>query len=120
MSESDDLIAAVEFSATIGPRARLSARTIGELDPGIRAFVVVLDAAGIETFESCEGGEGHAFPEPTIRFYGDLGEGFRALAAALRTGPLPVQALRRVWDVDRAGEPSGPNWEITFRRRVRA
>ena len=42
----------------------------GKLDPGIRKAVERLQAEGIETFESCEGGSGHAFPEPTIRFYG--------------------------------------------------
>lgn len=53
-----------------------------------------LDAAGIETFESCEGGEGHAFTESTIRFYGERDEGFRALAIAVSCG-LPVGDLRR-------------------------
>ena len=32
--------------------------------------------AGIETFESCPGGPGHAYAEPTVRFYGDRSEGF--------------------------------------------
>jgi len=32
------------------------------LDPGIRAAVAALDAAGIETFESCEGGGRPCFP----------------------------------------------------------
>ena len=40
------------------------------LDEGIREAVAVLVANGVETFESCEGGPGHAFPEPTIRFEG--------------------------------------------------
>jgi hypothetical protein len=43
---------------------------LATLDPEIAAYVDVLDAAAIETFESCEGGEGHAFFEPTVRFYG--------------------------------------------------
>ena len=42
----------------------------GRLDRGIRKAVERLRASQIETFESCEGGAGHAFPEPTIRFYG--------------------------------------------------
>ena len=49
------------------------------LDPGIAQAVVTLCNGGIETFESCEGGEGHAYPEPTVRFHGGMGEGFRAL-----------------------------------------
>lgn len=82
------------------------------LDIGIAAAVDMLRAAGIETFESCEGGPGHAYPEPTVRFYGDRAEGFKALAIAIQRG-LPVTGLRRVWPlVD--GEPTGPWWELTF------
>ena len=82
------------------------------LDPGIKKAVEILVKAGIETFESCQGGQGHAYPEPTVRFHGDRSEGFRALAAALAAG-LPVSDLRRVWPVV-DGEPTGPWWEITF------
>ena len=85
------------------------------LDVGIRHAVEVLNAAGIETFESCEGGHGHAYAEPTVRFHGDRSEGYRALAAAMQTG-LPVLELRRVWPI-LDGEPTGPWWELTFRRR---
>lgn len=82
------------------------------LDEGVRHYVETLNDAGIETFESCEGGEGHAFLEPTIRFHGGHSEGFRALAIA-QTHALPVHALRRVWSlID--GEPTGPHWELTF------
>ena len=82
------------------------------LDEGITSHVITLQAAGVETFESCQGGVGHAFDEPTVRFHGDVAEGFRALAAATRAG-LPVASLRRVWTlID--GEPTGPSWELTF------
>lgn len=82
------------------------------LDPGIAAAVETLRDGGIETFESCQGGEGHAYPEPTVRFHGDRSEGFRALAIALRAD-LPVFTLRRTWLIEE-GEPTGPVWEITF------
>jgi hypothetical protein len=82
------------------------------LDEGIADAVLALRAAGVETFESCQGGPGHAYPEPTIRFHGDHSEGFRALAAALQSG-LPVAQLRRLWQVIE-GEPIGPYWELTF------
>jgi hypothetical protein len=82
------------------------------LDPGIAAAVEALQAAGVETFESCEGGEGHAYPEPTVRFHGGQAEGFRALSAAMVVG-LPVAKLRRVWPV-LDNEPTGPWWELTF------
>jgi hypothetical protein len=85
------------------------------LDLGIRRYVLVFRRAGIETIESCEGGHGHSFPEPTIRFCGNNGEGFKAMSIAMTYG-LPVLALRRVWDVV-DGELSGPWWEITFRTK---
>lgn len=83
------------------------------LDHGIVEAVTVLRQGSIETFESCEGGEGHAYPEPTVRFHGDIAEGMRALAIALRAG-LPVLDLRRVWPIV-DNEPTGPWWELTFR-----
>ena len=86
------------------------------LDPGIRPFVAALRGMGVETFESCEGGDGHAFPEPTVRFHGDQPEGFRALAAAQTLG-LPVTELRRSWPIVDE-EPTGPWWEMTFSRRA--
>lgn len=82
------------------------------LDPGIRQAVEVLREADVETFESCQGGQGHAYPEPTVRFHGNRAEGFRAFAAAIER-QLPVYALRRIWSIV-DGEPTGPYWELTF------
>ena len=82
------------------------------LDAGILPVVQVLVQNGVETFESCEGGEGHAFYEPTVRFHGNHAEGFRALAVALQHG-LRVCELRRYYSVE-DGEPVGPHWEMTF------
>jgi hypothetical protein len=82
------------------------------LDPGIAPYVEALREAGIETFESCEGGPGHSYPEPTIRFHGHRDEGFRALAVVLQRG-LPVSDLRRTWPI-LDGEPTGPYWELAF------
>ena len=82
------------------------------LDAGIEPMVLTLRGANIETFESCEGGAEHAYPEPTVRFHGNRSEGFRALAAA-QLGGLKVLSLRRIWTVD-DGEPTGPYWEIVF------
>jgi hypothetical protein len=92
-------------------------KEIGRLiDPGIAREVRVLWENGVETFESCEGGQGHTFPEPTVRFFGDHAEGFRALSIALRAG-LRVSALRRYWQVEH-GEPVGPHWEMTFEEQT--
>jgi hypothetical protein len=82
------------------------------LDPGIRDVVIALATNGVETFESCEGGKGHSFPEPTVRFEGGASEGLRAMAVALENG-LPVARLRRVWGVI-DGTMHGPWWEMTF------
>lgn len=43
---------------------------IEHLDPGIAPAVEILNNHGFKTFESCQGGEGHIFPRPTVRFYG--------------------------------------------------
>jgi hypothetical protein len=82
------------------------------LDKGIAQAVIALRNAGVETFESCEGGIGHSYSEPTVRFHGGRAEGFRALAAAMQAG-LNVADLRRVWPIN-DGEPTGPWWELTF------
>ena len=83
------------------------------LDPGIRRYVLILRAQGIETFESCEGGKGHSSPEPIVRFYGNNYEGYKAFSCAMNYG-LPVLALRHYYDVI-DGHLHGPWWEMTFR-----
>ncbi len=83
-----------------------------ELDDGIAEAVKILIYGGIETFESCQGGKGHTYPEPTIRFHGQRSEGFRALAIAQDQG-LRVKAIRRAWPIT-DGEPTGPWWEMTL------
>jgi hypothetical protein len=82
------------------------------LDAGITQAVIALQDGGIETFESCEGGFNHAYPEPTVRFHGDTAEGYKALAVAMKAG-LKVAELRRVWPILNE-EPTGPWWELTF------
>lgn len=82
------------------------------LDSGILGFVLVLRSGDIDTFESCQGGAGHSFPEPTVKFHGNGWEGFKALAIAM-TYRLPVLAVRLSWDVC-DGMPHGPWWEMTF------
>ena len=86
------------------------------LDPGIRRAVLILRRAGIETIESCEGGPGHSFPDPTVKFFGERGAGFRALGVALDYG-LPVSRLQRCYYV-KEGELEGPWWELVFRTTV--
>lgn len=84
------------------------------LDAGIRRAVLILRQAGIETFESCEGGEGHAFAEPTIKFHGNAWAGYKAFAVAMEHG-LPAARIQYVWhEVDK--QLAGPWWEIVFSR----
>jgi hypothetical protein len=87
------------------------------LDAGIKRAVEVLVKAGIETYESCEGGKGHSYPEPTVCFFGTPGAGYRALAVAL-DHDLPVKAIKRVWSII-DGEASGPFWEMVFWRKLK-
>lgn len=87
--------------------------SIGGIDAGIEHEVRVLHENHVETFESCQGGPGHGFTEPTVRFHGGDAEGLRALSVALTFG-LPVSTLRRYWSIE-GGLPHGPLWEMTFR-----
>lgn len=86
------------------------------LDLGIALAVKTLRDGGVETYESCQGGEGHPFPKPTILFHGGQGAGWHALQVAL-DHQLPVMALSRQWWIE-DGEPTGPKWEMVFRRSV--
>ena len=95
---------------------------LSKLDKGIRKYVEILANAGVETFESCEGGpwkngKGHPFHEPTIRFSGEYAEGFRALSVALYHG-LPVSCIRRVYEII-DGEVVGPDWEMVFDKKAK-
>jgi len=83
-----------------------------KIDKGIVREVRILWENGIETHEACEGTRGHSFSEPTVRFYGDASEGYRAFAIARQHG-LKVFSLRRYWDV-LDGELTGPHWEMIF------
>jgi hypothetical protein len=102
----------LETTGQIGRKNTDQEPWASDVDPRIAPYVKTLREHGVETFESCEGGAGHAFPEPTIRFHGQRPEGFRALAVA-RTYDMPVGELRRSWPlID--GEPTGPYWAMTF------
>jgi len=83
------------------------------VDPGIRDAVIALRRGGIETIESCEGGPGHAFPDPTVKFVGSSWAGYRALAIAMENR-LPVLRMQFVYGVNN-GHLEGPWWELVFR-----
>lgn len=83
------------------------------LDDGIRGAVEILRAAGVETYESCQGGVGHSSPYPVVSFRGSYSEGLFALSVTLNHR-LRVYALHRVWRMD-DGELTGPWWELELR-----
>lgn len=90
------------------------------LDKGIRFAVRVLHAAGIETCQSCQGGEGHAYDRPSVDLIatGDDAGGFAALAALRKYG-LPVAEVLIVWNIEN-GLPYEKLWRITFFKTMEA
>ena len=66
----------------------------GAIDPLIRPLVRLLRDNGIETTESCQGGEGHGDGWPWITFRGGEGDGRRAMYLADR-----VWMMERCWEV---------------------
>lgn len=87
------------------------------LDAGIQGAVVLLCKAGIETVQSCEGGEGHSYPEPTVDFVGGKGTGMYALSVCIDHN-LPVKELSRVWQMDDNNEIVEVLWRIVFVEKV--
>ena len=83
-----------------------------DIDDGIMGAVKMLRSAGIETFESCQGGPGHAHHHPVIWFTGDAQEGFRAEQIATEAG-YQVYHIAQFW-YSRRGVRYGPYWEISF------
>jgi hypothetical protein len=62
---------------------------VASLDPSSARYVDVLYAAGIRAYESCEGGEGHSYVEPKVRFYGE-----RAVSTISASTPRRARSTR--------------------------
>jgi hypothetical protein len=86
------------------------------LDMGIVRAVRVLREADLATVESCEGGPGHAYPEPSVKFRGDPAEAWKAVSALMSYG-LPIDELRQVYSFE-YGAPTGPEWVVTFSHKL--
>jgi hypothetical protein len=85
------------------------------LDAGIRFAVRVLHAAGFETGQSCEGGDGHVYDHPTVDLASGTGsDGFAALAALEAYG-LGVAEVSIRWGVA-DGLPTDRCWRLVLRR----
>jgi len=66
------------------------------LDRGIRPAVELLIQNGFKTFESCQGGRGHAYYSPTVRFHGDETELLRAYEIC-EASNMAISCVRRVY-----------------------
>jgi hypothetical protein len=86
------------------------------VDLGIVRAVKILRDAGFTTMESCQGGEGHSYPEPTIVFCGGPATGWKAIGELMTYG-LPIRRFGEMWSMT-YGHPTGPNWYVTFWRKV--
>ncbi|HEY5385790.1 MAG TPA: hypothetical protein VIJ56_11195 [Acidimicrobiales bacterium] len=90
------------------------------VDLGIVRAVKILRDAGFAVTESCEGGDGHSYPEPTVQFVGSHATGWAAMAELMTYG-LPIRRLGQMWTFDHSygqGHPTGPDWFITFYRKL--
>jgi hypothetical protein len=84
------------------------------LDVGIRFAVHVLHAGGFDTCQSCQGGKGHAYDQPTVEMIAGADDalGFGALKVLQAYG-LPVRDVAILWPVQH-GLPYEKLWRITF------
>jgi hypothetical protein len=83
------------------------------MDPGIIRVVRIFTEHKIETCQSCQGGEGHAYTRPSV----DLTyQPWEALGVASHYG-IPVTRISHIWNVDPdSDEPrDSPIWRIEFR-----
>ncbi len=87
-------------------------QTDSPLDPGIKEVVLILRSEGVETVESCEGGEGHPYKEPTIIFHGNPYEGFRAYTIVKNHGYL-IDSLAYEY-IESDGWLKGPYWRLVL------
>lgn len=74
--------------------------TIADLDELIRPAVILLNKYGFKTFESCQGGEGHCYGDPTVRFEGTEFDLIRAYELCEIHGMNPKAAKRVYWKQD--------------------
>jgi hypothetical protein len=83
------------------------------IDPEIAPALHALADYGIDTFASCQGGEGHASFMPEILFYGDENAGLYAVWL-LEAAGFRVWELSRHWDLDHS-LPRQPWWRVAMR-----
>ncbi len=79
-----------------GKQKPLPKYTLKRLDKGIKQAVIILNNHRFDTYESCQGGKGHAYPEPTIRFHGTEFDLIKAYEVCKAYG-LNVFEVKRVY-----------------------
>jgi hypothetical protein len=85
-----------------------------QLDPGIRFAVRLLHAHGIETQQSCEGGEGHSYDRPSIDMpCSDHSHTGLVALFYLHEYGLRVHDVQMLWRVYK-GLPVEHFWRVTF------
>lgn len=85
----------------------------GTLDERIRDAVMVLREAGVDTFASCQGGPGHMFRLPTIRFQGDEWAARLAIRVLAKNG-YAADEVRHYLADEYLSKLSDEFWEITL------
>ena len=99
-----------------GKRNRID---LSNLDSGIRNAVQILNDHGFETWESCQGGDGHCFEMPTIRFWGEEFDLIRAykICENYNLNVFEAHRVYRCVDIGTNSTRSCPNgdmWDIPF------
>jgi len=88
-----------------------------ELDPEIVDVVRLINDGGFPTFFSCQGGEGHGFPLPTVlvRYDDDLDETRKALCRYLIDKGVEAFSAKTISMHQRTDKPESYSYiEITF------
>jgi hypothetical protein len=84
------------------------------LDEGIRYYVDVLEKEGIETCQSCQGGPGHCYEQPTVDFYAHNVGAIYKVASIATTYGLPWCDIYLAWS-NQDHLMNGPSGRIVFR-----
>lgn len=84
-----------------------------EIDKGILPAVKIMREHGFETFESCEGGDEHAYAESTIFFYGNEFDCLRAYEICVLYN-LNVDYVGRIFQKE--GLEIGTVWNKPFNK----
>ena len=94
-------------------------KDFSQVDEGIKKIVEILNKHGFDTWESCQGGQGHCFELPTVRFWGSEFDLIRAHRIC-ENYSLNINQVSRIYrtvgistgDTDFC--PKGTVWDVPF------